>query len=102
MANKKILKWTNPTARKDGSAYGLSENAGYQISIDGGAAIPLPGIKAATTFDLSTLPEYKALAAGVHSVAISAVDVDGEVSPASVAAFSISHPPAAPGNVVVE
>jgi hypothetical protein len=101
MANPHTLNWTNPTTNTDGSALTEAENAGYQISLDGGAAVSIP-LAWGTTFDMSSLAAYEALKSGAHTVTLALVTTAGVVGVASNAAsFSIAAVPSAPTGLTV-
>lgn len=106
--NPRTITWTNPTARIDGSAYGQADNAGYELAIAAGASPPpvtgqvsIP-VAWGTSFDISTLAAYQALAGGAYEFFLRVVDKAGVVSEWSNAApFSIARPPMAPTNLAV-
>lgn len=81
MANKTKLTWINPTENTDGSAYNAAtENAGYELSLDGNeAAIALP-LSFGTEYDMKDLDAYKSLGRGNHTVALRVVNRQGVAS----------------------
>lgn len=100
--NPKHVNWVNPTTYTDGSAYDQSDNAGYTLQLDGVGAVSIP-LAWGTSFDLTSLGQYKDLKRGDHTVAVAVVSKAGVQSDFSVpATFSIEVPPMAPTSVVVD
>ncbi len=101
MANPTTLKWQNPTTYVDGSVYGQTDNAGYQLNIDAAPAVSIP-LAWGTQFDLTTLAAFTALKKGAHSLTLQAISKGGIASaPSSAVTFSVEIAPAAPTAVVV-
>jgi len=99
--NPTTISWTNPTANTDGTPYdATTQNGGYTLLIDGAQQVSIP-TAFATSFDITTLAEYKALALGPHSFQLEAVNQSGVASaPSAAATFLLSSVPAAPTNLV--
>ena len=99
------LSWVNPTqdTATPPNPFDPATIAGYQIAFDGGAPFALPLTAAATSFDMSTLPQYQALARGKHTVTIDVIDNAGFISGLSnpPASFLIGFAPMAPSAVAV-
>lgn len=94
MARAYPLTWVNPTAREDGTAYDQTQNAGYEIQLDGAGAVSVP-LAWGTSIDLATVAPFQALPSGVHTLGLAVVDTGGLVSSfttLSFPKFSASRP----------
>lgn len=101
MANPHVLSWVNPTLNTDGTAYAQTSNAGYELSLDGTAAVAVP-LAWATSFDMSTLAAFDALKSGTHTVTLANVTTAGIVGVASAPlSFSIAATPDAPTGLAI-
>lgn len=90
------LTWTNPTQMTDGTPFAASsDTSGYQIEIDGAAAVGIP-IGYATTFDMSTLAVWPTLKTGTHTVGLAVVTKEGVTGNFGTATFPILGVPMAP------
>jgi hypothetical protein len=100
--NPHTLSWSNPTTNTDGSALAQTDVAGYQLALDGAAAVSVP-IGYATTFDMSTLAAYEALKSGSHTATLALTNVEGNTGAASNAVtFSIAAIPGAITDLAVK
>lgn len=84
MTSPYMLTWVNPTTNTDGSALTQSDVAGYEIAIDGAAAVSVP-LGYATSFDLTTLAGFSVLKSGSHTVTLAVTNKEGETGAASSA-----------------
>ena len=101
MGQAHTLNITNPTTFTDGSAFSAStDTAGYEIQIDGAAAVSIPN-GYLTTFDLSTLAVWSTLKSGMHTVALAVVTKEGATGVYGSASFPVLGIPAAPILAVV-
>jgi hypothetical protein len=105
--NPKTASWTNPTQGIDPTGATVAwdptaDLAGIEIQLDGAAAVSVPVALGATSFDLTSLAAYKALASGQHTFDIAVVTKEGAVSPfSSTVTFLRAVVPLAPTNPVV-
>lgn len=96
-----ILRWTNPTADRDGSNYEQPDNAGYVVSLDGAPPFQI-GLVWGTEFDVGSDVHLANLKAGSHTVAIANLSKKGVVGVFTPPATFSVHPVAnAPGNFTV-
>jgi hypothetical protein len=71
------LNIQNPTTFTDGTAFAdTTDTAGYEISIDGAAAVSIP-VGYVTSFDMSTLAVWPTLKTGPHTVTLAVVTKEG-------------------------
>jgi hypothetical protein len=90
------LTWANPTTNTDGSPYTQSDNAGYEITLDGAGAVGIP-LAYGTSFDLDALTAYTSLKSGAHTLALRVVSKQGVASDYSAAVtFQVAATPMAP------
>lgn len=111
--NQHVLSWVNPTSGTDENGnvlpLALSDIVAIEIQFDGGNAIEIPypaaPPQAQGTFDLLSLDQYKALAAGSHTVDLAVKTAEGVIGGYSAtASFQIApatFTPAAPTNVQI-
>jgi hypothetical protein len=81
----KNLSWVGPTTYTDGSAFGSADYAGYEIQVNGEAAVALPLAFNPTNqyvFDVSTLASVQAEPGAIRqfTVALRTVARNGQVS----------------------
>lgn len=102
MTQVHTISWVNPTTNTDGTPFAATtDTAGYEIAIDGAAAVSMP-IGYATTFDLSTLAVWPTLKSGNHTVSIAITTKEGETSaPSNVVTFPVLGTPQAPTNLAI-
>jgi len=80
MANPKNIEWTGPTTYTDGRPYGQADHGGYELEINGLAAIAVPTAwNSANTYQLPVagLPNIKQ---GNNAVRMRTVAANGQVS----------------------
>jgi hypothetical protein len=96
-----ILTWTQPAKYTDGSAFGSQNFAGYELAIDGKAAVAIPVQWTDSrnfSFDLLQLQ----LTLGKHTVQLRAVDKTGRKSAFSTPVpFEIGPLPMSPEDLTV-
>jgi hypothetical protein len=103
VANKNKLTWVNPTTYTDGTAYDpATENAGYELSINGAeASVALP-FAFGTEFEMKDLEEYRQLPLGEHTVRLRVITKQGVASDYTGAVtFRKDGQPLAPANLAV-
>lgn len=100
MAQQIIARWTNPTHDKDGNPYNEADHDSYVVTLDNGSPIKLP-LTWGTSFDLGSLPEAQALAAGAHTATLVSKSKKGVTGIVASASFSTFPTPAAVGNFTI-
>lgn len=102
MAQVHTLSWVNPTTNTDGSAFAdTTDTAGYEIAIDGAAAVSIP-IGFATSFDMSTLAVWPTLKTGNHTATLAVATKEGVTGlPSNPVTFPVFGVPTAPTGLAV-
>lgn len=107
VTNPKSVSWTNPTQAIDPNGATIAwdpatDLAAIEIQIDGTGAVSVPVSLGATSFALTSLSAYQALAVGAHSLGLAIVTKEGAVSPFSgTTPFLRAVVPLAPTAVVL-
>ena len=105
--NPKTVSWVNSTQGTDQNGNTVpwdatTDLAAISIEIDSEPVVSVPVSLGATSFDLTTLASYQALASGAHILALAVVTKEGAVSAfAAPDSFSTGVVPLAPTAVVV-
>lgn len=105
--NPKTVSWVNSTQGTDQNGNTVpwdatADLAAIAIEIDAETVLSVPVSLGATSFDLTTLASYQALAAGSHTLELALVTKEGAVSAfAAPDTFSIGVVPLAPTAVTV-
>ncbi len=78
MANKTLLKWTNPTQNTDNTAYNhQTQGQGYELALNSTEPqVTLP-FAFGTEFDMKDLQAYQSLTSGTHTARLRVVAKEG-------------------------
>jgi hypothetical protein len=76
------IQWVAPTEREDGSAYGATEHAGYELGTTDDLGVIHPWVSVPAAYDITEWPldQLNISAEGEHTVALRTVDTGGRVS----------------------
>jgi hypothetical protein len=81
------ISWVAPTQRVDGTAYGASDHAGYELGVADVTGNIQPWVSVPAGYDVTEWPlnELNINDEGAHTIALRTVDAGGRVSSWSTA-----------------